>query len=352
MKEITIESLRSIPGIGEKTIQTIINEHRDNKAQVVEDDERVDPVCFNTLHNDDFYNVLPRIRNNSVDLIFADLPYGTTQNNWDTELDLITLWAEYKRIIKPEGTILLFAQAPFDKKLAMSNPKWFRYEWIWKKNKATGFLNARRAPLKCHESILVFYDKQGMYNPQMQTGKPYISHQKENNTGDCYGDNKEYTYVNICDKSKKHPFSFFKAIKQHDMDHTTNDASDMKTVVVRRVLEYEIQIPEEAPESDAVDEAKLRTTSEASRERFEHGIAFEPETPSTSTRLVSSADDLSVGDPIVFLNSNAPGKVIDLTSRSVKAINFDTGDVTSFVRSDNTVWGGSDHIRDVIALAA
>ena len=108
----------------------------------------------------------------SVDLILCDLPYGTTRNKWDSVIDLPALWAEYKRICR--GAIVLTAQTPFDKVLGASNLSMLRYEWIWRKEAGTGFLNAKKSPLKDHENVLVFYSKPPTYNPQMRLGfKPY-----------------------------------------------------------------------------------------------------------------------------------------------------------------------------------
>jgi site-specific DNA-methyltransferase (adenine-specific) len=116
---------------------------------------------------------MQEIPDESIDMILCDLPYGTTANDWDTVIPFEPLWEQYTRIIKPNAAICLFSQPPFDKRLAMSNPKLFRYEWIWRKRIATGFLNARRAPLKIHENILVFYKHLPQYHPQMRQGKPY-----------------------------------------------------------------------------------------------------------------------------------------------------------------------------------
>jgi site-specific DNA-methyltransferase (adenine-specific) len=124
------------------------------------------------LVNADCFKIFPTIPSASVDLILCDLPYGTTANKWDTPLPLDKLWAEYERIIKDNGTVVLFAQTPFDKVLGASNIKMLKYEWIWQKERATGFLNAKKAPMKSHENILVFY-KKPRYFPQMIDGKPY-----------------------------------------------------------------------------------------------------------------------------------------------------------------------------------
>ncbi len=109
---------------------------------------------------------MPNIADKSIDLICADLPYGTTKCKWDSVLPLDKLWQEYKRIIKDNGCILLFAQTPFDKVLGSSNLEWLKYEWIWEKTQATGFLNAKKMPMKAHENILVFYNNLPTYNPQ------------------------------------------------------------------------------------------------------------------------------------------------------------------------------------------
>ena len=122
------------------------------------------------LFQGDCLEIMKEIPNESVDLILCDLPYGTTKCDWDVCLDLEKLWQQYERIIKKNGVILLFSQSPFDKILACSNLKMFRYEIIWQKNKSTGFLNAKKMPLKCHENILVFYKKLPTYNPQMTSG--------------------------------------------------------------------------------------------------------------------------------------------------------------------------------------
>lgn len=138
------------------------------------------------IHNMDCIAAMPSIASGSVDLILCDLPYGTTQNKWDTVIPFDALWAEYLRIVKPNGAIVLTAQAPFDKVLGASNIGMLKYEWIWQKDNGTGFLNAKKAPLKTHENILVFYRKPPTYNPQMRLGfKPYKS--KQGTTSSNYG---------------------------------------------------------------------------------------------------------------------------------------------------------------------
>ena len=122
------------------------------------------------LFHGDCIEIMDSLATNSVDMVFCDLPYGTTQNKWDIIIPFDLLWEQYNRVVKPNGAILLMAQSPFDKVLACSNLKAFRHEWIWEKNKATGHLNAKKMPMKCHENILVFYNKLCTYNPQKTQG--------------------------------------------------------------------------------------------------------------------------------------------------------------------------------------
>lgn len=130
------------------------------------------------LYNEDCFDVLPRLENKSIDLIFADLPYGKTQNKWDSKLDLNKLWYEWKRIIKENGKIILTGAEPFTTELIQSNRDWFKYDLIWKKSVSSGQLNVNIMPLRSHESILVFYKKSGTYNQQMTEGTPYKINRK------------------------------------------------------------------------------------------------------------------------------------------------------------------------------
>lgn len=106
----------------------------------------------------------------SVDMVLADLPYGTTQNKWDSVLPLGPLWAEYWRVCKPNAAVVLTSSQPFTSVLLVSQIAKFRHEWIWEKTAATGFLNAKRAPLKAHENVLVFSDEAPAYYPQKTQG--------------------------------------------------------------------------------------------------------------------------------------------------------------------------------------
>jgi len=122
-------------------------------------------VSGSTFVNADCFDVFPFIEDKSIDAIICDLPYGTTKCKWDSIIPLDRLWAEYKRVIKDNGAIILTASQPFTTKLISSNYNMFRYEWIYSKTKSTGFMNANKMPMKQHENILVFYKKLPTYNP-------------------------------------------------------------------------------------------------------------------------------------------------------------------------------------------
>jgi site-specific DNA-methyltransferase (adenine-specific) len=108
---------------------------------------------------------MKQVEDGSVSLILADLPYGTTDRSgkkgsrifkWDSVIPLDDLWAEYKRILKRNGSVVLTADQPFTSQLVLSNLEWFKYEWVWKKSRTTGFFTANYRPMKCTEDIVVF----------------------------------------------------------------------------------------------------------------------------------------------------------------------------------------------------
>ena len=151
----------------------------------------------NKLYHGDCLQLMREIPSHSVDLILADPPYGTLNKGnpdaqWDKEVSLPSLWNQYKRIIKPNGAILLFGQGVFAAKLIMSNPKWFKFDFVWDKVRKSNFLNCKKMPMRQHEQVLVFYDKPPTYNPQMVRCEP---HQRNHSRGKmekeptntCYG---------------------------------------------------------------------------------------------------------------------------------------------------------------------
>ena len=144
----------------------------------------------NKVVQGDCLDVMQSIPDNSVDMILCDLPYGTTQNKWDSVIDLQKLWAEYERIIKDDGAIVLTSQGIFTAKLILSNEKLFKYKITWIKSKSTNFLNAKKQPLRKHEDICVFYKKQPTYNPQMTDGEAYDKGVRKDQFTGSYGDFK------------------------------------------------------------------------------------------------------------------------------------------------------------------
>lgn len=132
-------------------------------------------IELNTIYCMDIFELCAQVDDASVDMILADLPYGTTACSWDTIIPLEPMWEAFKRIIKPRGAIVLTASQPFTSHLISSNYEMFRHEWIWEKTLATGYLNASIAPLKAHENILVFSLSRALYLPQMESGKPYVA---------------------------------------------------------------------------------------------------------------------------------------------------------------------------------
>jgi site-specific DNA-methyltransferase (adenine-specific) len=149
----------------------------------------------NNIYLGDCLDLMPQIPDKSVDMILCDLPYEVTaRQKWDVIIPFDKLWLNYNRIIKDNGAIVLFAIEPFRTKLIFSNPNHFKYDLIWRKNKVTGFLNAKKQPLRQHESILIFYKKQCCYNPQKTTGhKPVNTYRhKDGDRSLVYGKTAEF----------------------------------------------------------------------------------------------------------------------------------------------------------------
>jgi len=146
------------------------------------------------LWRGDCLELMQEIPSGSIDMILCDLPYGTTQNKWDAVIPFEPLWREYWRIVKTNGAIVLTASQPFSSALVMSQPDHFKYEWVWEKDQATGHLNAKKQPMRAHESILVFYQKQCIYNPVMVDGAPIVMVKNQANASSNYGSQTKVTY--------------------------------------------------------------------------------------------------------------------------------------------------------------
>lgn len=154
------------------------------------------------LIEDDCLRIMEKMPDHSVNLILCDLPYGTTQNKWDSVLPLDKLWSEYSRILAPNGAIVLMGQGPFTAELINSNLQDFKYKLVWVKSKATNFLNAKKQPLRRHEDICVFYPKQPTYNPVMTEGKEYDKGIRKDQLTGSYGD---FNPVRVKSKGGRYP---------------------------------------------------------------------------------------------------------------------------------------------------
>lgn len=156
----------------------------------------------NQVIQGDCIDVMKKIPDKSIDMILCDLPYGTTQNPWDSTIPLDKLWKFYERIIKPNGAIVLTSQGLFTAKLILSNEKLFKYKIVWEKSKPTNFLNAKKQPLRVHEDICVFYKKQPTYHPQMSNGVPYNKGTRKNQLSGSYG---EFKPVEVKSNGERYP---------------------------------------------------------------------------------------------------------------------------------------------------
>lgn len=143
---------------------------------------------LNNVVQGDSLEEMAKIPDNSIDMVLVDLPYGTTQNKWDSIIPLDKLWEQYHRIVKVNGAMVFTASGVFTAQLMMSNVKEYKYKYVWEKSKATNFLNAKKQPLRKHEDILVFYRKQPTYNPQMTQGEAYSKGVRKNQVTGSYGD--------------------------------------------------------------------------------------------------------------------------------------------------------------------
>ncbi len=153
---------------------------------------------------------MKEIPDGSVDMILADPPYGTTACKWDSVIDLPSMWEQLKRIIKPNGAIVMTASQPFTTMLISSNMKMFRYCWVWEKTMASNFALAKKQPFKKHEDVCVFYLRQPAYNPQMGKGKPYTDKERDRSmgvTGDALPSKKAITNIGTRYPSSVQKFS-------------------------------------------------------------------------------------------------------------------------------------------------
>jgi site-specific DNA-methyltransferase (adenine-specific)/modification methylase len=199
-------------------------------------------IELDKIYNMDCLEGMKQIPDGTIDAVICDLPYGVLNGeseggSWDTIVPFEPLWAEYRRVCKPTAAIVLFAQGMFTADLMHSNPKMWRYNLIWKKgDRASGFLNANRMPLRNHEDIVVFYDKLPTYNPQMRTGFP--NHTRGHGGGKlkngCYGKFDPWARSEVI-TTEKFPLSIIDIAKEHDVNkqfHPTQKPVDLLRYLV------------------------------------------------------------------------------------------------------------------------
>ncbi len=191
---------------------------------------------INKVYLGDCLEVMRQIDDESIDFILCDLPYGqTTRNKWDVIISFKELWNQYRRIIKQNGAMVLFANGKFTAKLVLSSETLWRYNLIWEKTTPTGFLNAKKMPLRIHEDICVFYKKVPTYNPIKTTGhKRKVStaqHKRDSINTTNYAEHGLTTY----DSTERYPLSILKfpTDKQRSALHPTQKPVDLCEYLIK-----------------------------------------------------------------------------------------------------------------------
>jgi DNA modification methylase len=208
------------------------------------------------LYNDDCFEILPEIKDGSVDLVVVDLPYAQTACKWDCLIDLERMWKELKRCCKRDCVYVFFCTTKFGYKLIQSNERWFRYDLVWEKSRKVGFLSANKMPLRKHEMMYVFKEQQGTYNPQKTEGKPYkIKGGKKLSNNMFRNEETSFNRMTINNKGDRHPTSILnipeapedQEERKHDMvyifsDTNSDDLDNSRNLGLRayfkNVMEY------------------------------------------------------------------------------------------------------------------
>jgi site-specific DNA-methyltransferase (adenine-specific)/modification methylase len=189
--------------------------------------------CGALLIEDDCLQAMRAIPNGSVNLILCDLPYGTTQNAWDSLIPFERLWQQYRRILAPKGVVALMSQGPFTARVMLSQESIFKYKITWVKSKPTNFLNAKKQPLRKHEDICIFYCKQPNYNPQMVAGEAYDKGVRKNQLTGSYG---EFRPAHVKSDGNRYPTDvvYFKTAESEGrVWHSTQKPVELGKYLVR-----------------------------------------------------------------------------------------------------------------------
>lgn len=219
---------------------------------------------LNRVFWEDCFNIFPELPDESIDLILVDPPYQVTQNKKDIKLPFAPLWEAYERIIKPNGAILIFGQGLFFAELILSNRKLYRYDLVWDKILISGFLNAKKMPLRRHEQIAVFYKSLPTYNPQFTQGNPL--HSKGKNYIKKESKNQNYGHFNQTDDSRKgstqkYPTSILKFQKPHPSQalHATEKPVSLLENLIKTYSSREDLVLDHCAGSGSTGEACINT---------------------------------------------------------------------------------------------
>ncbi len=188
---------------------------------------------LNKVVEGDCLDVMARLPENSIDMVLCDLPYGVTQNHWDSVIPLEKLWPLYERVVKRSGVIALTSQGLFTAQLMMSNPRMFKYKMVWVKSKPTNFLNAKKQPLRRHEDVCIFYKSQPVYNPQMTLGEPYNKGFRKKQLTGSYGNFKT---VEVKSSGERYPTDvlYFKTAESEGrVEHPTQKPVELGRYLIR-----------------------------------------------------------------------------------------------------------------------
>lgn len=198
------------------------------------------------LYNSDCFDIFPKIQDKTINLFVLDLPYanfkfGTcTACKWDLPIDLDKMWIEIKRIMKPNAVIVFFCNTKFGYALIDSNPKWFKYDLIWKKSRKVGFLSANKQPLRQHENLYVFNNQKATYNPQKTEGKAYSNGGIHKNN--LYGENHTDKICNKKGITDRHPTSILPdEIKSTIIEYNNPHKTIHRTQKPEKLLEWLIK---------------------------------------------------------------------------------------------------------------